>query len=101
MDIRVCDDELDHYLSVTAEDIKNAVSKFVNVDNRVVLDIIPASQPAEATPPASPASPGDAQPTAPAPQIPEKTTLEPETVQAEAQPQLHPETTEEVLDSTN
>src|SRR6185503_4306012 len=52
----LCNDALDHYLSVTADDIKNAVAKFVNVDNRVVLDIIPASQPAEATPPASPAS---------------------------------------------
>jgi len=101
-DPKLFDEELNHYLSVTADDIKAAMSKFVNVENRVVLDIIPASQPAEAIPPASPTSPGDAQPTAPAPQIPEKTNPEPETVQAETPPQLHPSgSTEEVSDRTH
>ena len=100
---KLFDDELNRYLSVTADDIKAAVSRFVDVENRVVLDIIPASQPAEAIPPASPTSPGDAQPAAPAPQIPEKMTPEPETVQTEAPPQLHPsdESTEEVSDRTH
>ena len=102
-DPKLFDDELGHYLSVTADDIKNAVARFIDVDNRVVLDIIPASQPVEAIPPASPTSPGDEQPTAPAPQIPEKTTPEPELVKAEAPPQLHPSegSKEEVSDKTH
>jgi predicted Zn-dependent peptidase len=84
------DEELDHYLSVTADDIKRAVAQFIDVDNRVVLDIIPASQPAEAIPPASPQPPGDDQPAAPAPQIPEKSTPEPATINAEGPPQINP-----------
>ena len=43
------DAELGHYLDVTADDIKNAVAKFVNVENRVVLDIIPASDAQESS----------------------------------------------------
>jgi len=76
------DDELDHYLAVTATDIKNAVAKYVDVENRVVLDIIPAPA-TEADEPttASPQPPGEThQPAAPAPQIPEKPTAEPEPV---------------------
>jgi zinc protease len=68
------DSELDQYLRVTADDIKGAVSHFLDVDNRVVLDIIPAAladQEAELPTVASPQPPGDAtQPAAPAPQIP-------------------------------
>jgi predicted Zn-dependent peptidase len=82
------DAELGHYLDVTADDIKNAVAKFVNVENRVVLDIIPASdaqEPADTTLAASPQPPGDTQqPAAPAPQIPEQPPSEP----AKTQPEL-------------
>jgi predicted Zn-dependent peptidase len=88
------DSELDHYLKVTAADIKNAVARFINVDNRVVLDIIPAAvaEEAETAAAASPQPPGDAhQPGAPAPQIPEKPPAEPPTVQAEV-PQIKPTT---------
>ena len=84
------DEELDHYLDVTAEDIKNAVRQFIDVENRVVLDIIPAAQPAEAIPPASAIPPADAQPTAPAPQIPENSDPEPETVQVGGPSQINP-----------
>jgi predicted Zn-dependent peptidase len=75
-DPRLFDDELNHYLRVTAEEIRNAVSQFVDVDNRVVLDIVPAPT-AEATEgtvaAASPQPPGEPQqPAAPAPQIPGK-----------------------------
>jgi len=82
------DAELGHYLDVTADDIKNAVAKFVNVENRVVLDIVPASdaqEPADTTLAASPQPPGETQqPAAPAPQIPEQPPSEP----AKTQPDL-------------
>jgi hypothetical protein len=60
---------------VTAEEIKEALARFLDVDNRVVLDIVPAQAKAgeaEAAV-ASPQPPGEPQqPAAPAPQIPEK-----------------------------
>ncbi len=71
------DSELDEYLAVTPEDIRSAVERYLDIDNRVVLDIVPAAAsesaaaPVEAEMPASPQPPGDPkQPTAPAPQIP-------------------------------
>ncbi|HJT28675.1 MAG TPA: insulinase family protein [Pyrinomonadaceae bacterium] len=81
-DPHLVDSELDHYLAVTADDIKNATARYVNVDNRVVLDIIPA--PAadageEVAASASPQTPGDPhQPAAPAPIVPEAPAAEPE-----------------------
>jgi len=66
------DSELDQYLSVTAEDIKQAVAKFLDGPNRVVLDIVPAPEEAEEAA-ASPQPPADAnQPASPAPQVPEQ-----------------------------
>jgi zinc protease len=90
-DPRLFDAELDQYLQVTADDIKNAAARYIDVDNRVVLDILPAPG-AEATeelaPAASPQPPGDEQqPGAPAPQIPNKPSPEPATVHAEV-PQI-------------
>ena len=83
------DAELDHYLDVTAADIKEAVSRFIDVDNRVVLDIVPAPAAEESDAPsmASPQPPATDQPGAPAPQIPEKPAPEPKTTTAEV-PQL-------------
>jgi predicted Zn-dependent peptidase len=76
------DSELDHYLNVTAADIKRAVSRYLVGPNRVVLDIVPAPAAAETEEPvkaASPQPPGDPhQPSSPAPQIPESPTPEPE-----------------------
>ncbi|HEU4835390.1 MAG TPA: pitrilysin family protein [Pyrinomonadaceae bacterium] len=75
------DSELDHYLAVTAEDIRNAVARYVDVDNRVVLDIIPAPAAAavEDAAAASPQPPGDPQqPAAPPPQVPGVPATEPE-----------------------
>ena len=82
------DDELDHYLAVTATDIKHAVAKYIDVDNRVVLDIVPApDQHAEEPTTASPQPPGEPQqPAAPAPQIPENPTAEPEPVMTDPSP---------------
>lgn len=67
------DSELDQYLRITADDIKRAVSRFLDVENRVVLDIIPALVDEEAEMPAvaSPQTSGEAnQPASPPPQIP-------------------------------
>jgi len=77
------DSELDKYLAVTPEDIRSAVQRFLDVENRVVLDIVPKtsavdetqaaadSSPDETTQPATPLSPGEpTQPSAPPPQVP-------------------------------
>jgi len=81
-DPRLVDSELDHYLAVTADDIKRAVADHVDLNNRVVLDIIPVASPevAEDAPSsASPQPPGDPQqPAAPPAQIPAVPAPEPE-----------------------
>jgi len=81
-DPRLIDSELDHYLAVTADDIRNAVARYVDVDNRVLLDIVPtpAAQVAEGpAASASPQPPGDPhQPAAPPPQVPDVPAAEPE-----------------------
>jgi len=71
------DSELDQYLAVTPEQIKNVTAKYLNIDNRVVLDIVPpvseaAGSPATDQPPGEPS-----QPAAPAPQIPSAPAPEP------------------------
>ena len=78
-DPRLIDGELDHYLSITAADIKNAVARHVDVENRVVLDIVPAAAEDSDAVAASPHPPGDRhQPAAPSPQIPDIPSPEPE-----------------------
>jgi predicted Zn-dependent peptidase len=74
-DPRLFDAELNFYLDVTAEQIRNAVARFMDVDNRVVLDIVPVQTAigVSETTVASPQPPGEPQqPAAPAPQIPDK-----------------------------
>lgn len=80
---RLVDSELDQYLNVTAADIKRVVARYVDVENRVVLDIIPSAVAAEdgeeTVVAASPQPPGDPQqPASPAPQIPGQPAPEPE-----------------------
>jgi hypothetical protein len=81
-DPHLVDSELDQYLNVSAADIKNAAARYMDVDNRVVLDIIPApaaEHAVEETASAAPQPPGDPQqPAAPPPQVPEKPAAEPE-----------------------
>ena len=78
-DPKLIDGELDHYLSITASDIKNAVARYIDVDNRVVLDIVPAAAEETEAVAASPQPPGDPhQPAAPPPQIPDLPPPEPE-----------------------
>jgi predicted Zn-dependent peptidase len=73
-DPHLIDSELDQYLQITADEIKGAVSRFLDVENRVVLDIIPAmlvDDEAQESAAASPQPPGEVkQPTAPPPQLP-------------------------------
>ena len=80
-DPRLVDSELDQYLSVTAEDIKRAVARYIDVEDRVVLDIVPAAtaeQAEVAAAAASPQSPGDPhQPASPPPQVPDLPAAEP------------------------
>lgn len=73
------DSELDHYLAITPEQIRSAVEHFLDVDNRVVLDIVPAAvaegasagEVSATATAASPQLPGEPQqPTAPPPQVP-------------------------------
>jgi zinc protease len=80
-DPHLLDSELDQYLAVTAGDIKNALARYVDVDNRVVLDIIPvpAAAAEHVGASASPQPAGDPhQPAAPAAQIPNVPAPEPE-----------------------
>jgi zinc protease len=83
------DSELDHYLAITPEQIRSAVERFLDVDNRVVLDIVPtavaedasAEEVSETATPASPQPPGEPkQPAAPPPPVlsvpPPQTTAE-------------------------
>jgi zinc protease len=78
-DPRLVDSELDHYLSVSAEDIKQVVARYIDVPNRVALDIVPAAaaEHAEAAS-ASPQPPGEPhQPAAPPPLVPDLPPAEP------------------------
>jgi predicted Zn-dependent peptidase len=61
--------DLQNYLDVTADRIRDAVSRYLDTDERVLLDIVPAAE--EAAPAAEPQQPGEpGQPTAPLPQVP-------------------------------
>jgi hypothetical protein len=77
------DSELDQYLAITPEQIRSAVERYLDVENRVVLDIVPAaeadlSQAKEIAASASPQQPGEPrQPTAPPPQIPSTPPVQP------------------------
>jgi predicted Zn-dependent peptidase len=77
------DSELDQYLAITPEQIRSAVERYLDVENRVVLDIVPGaeagvSQAKEIAASASPQQPGEPkQPTAPPPQIPSTPPVQP------------------------
>jgi zinc protease len=88
------DSELDHYLSVSAAEIKNTVAKFLDVDNRVVLDIVPASLSGEMGESISAATPQPAgepkQPAAPASQVPKAPPAEPDSPIKTGVPPVNP-----------
>ncbi|MDQ2977002.1 MAG: insulinase family protein [Acidobacteriota bacterium] len=68
------DSELEQYLAITPEQIRSSVERYLDVDNRVVLDIVPAAMSEEAGEgkiAAAPQEPGEPQqPAAPPPQVP-------------------------------
>jgi zinc protease len=60
--------DLDNYLKITVVQIRDAVARYLDTDNRVLLEIVPTTQEAA---PAAPQTPGEPkQPTAPLPQVP-------------------------------
>ncbi len=77
-DPTLIDSELDQYLSITPEQIKNAVANYLDVVNRVVLDIVPAGTLEETADVAASAQPSGVpeQPAAPAPQVPDAPAVE-------------------------
>jgi predicted Zn-dependent peptidase len=99
-DPRLVDSELDQYLSVTAGDIKQAVASFIDVQNRVVLDIVPAAaaEQVEAAA-ASPQPPGDAhQPASPPAQVPNLPPTEPASPVHADVPEIKPVSSEQPQD---
>jgi predicted Zn-dependent peptidase len=88
------DSELNEYLAIGAEQIRDAVRSFLDVENHVTLDIVPAAlaEATEATAPASPQSPGEPrQPFAPAPQVPPAPPPEPGSLHDQEVPAVEPE----------
>jgi len=76
------DSELEQYLAITPEQIRSAVERLLDVENRVVLDIIPAAALAETVTESAASSstqqPGEPQqPAAPLPQVPERQPTQP------------------------
>jgi predicted Zn-dependent peptidase len=70
-DPTLIDTELDQYLAITPDEIKAAVQNYLDVDNRVTLDILPAALAEQAVDAAAPQPSGEPQqPTAPPPQVP-------------------------------
>ncbi len=79
-DPHLFDHELDFYLQVTAEQIKAVCTNYLDVANRVMLDVIPATEAESETGAAAAASQTNGaarQPAAPAPQVPAGPTPEP------------------------
>jgi zinc protease len=87
-DPRLVDSELDQYLKISAGDIKQAVAQYMDVENRVVLEIVPT---AEVTASAAPQPPGDVhQPASPPPQVPSVPAPEPESPVNADVPEIKP-----------
>ncbi|HEY0406981.1 MAG TPA: insulinase family protein [Pyrinomonadaceae bacterium] len=81
--------EMERYLSVTAAQIRDAAARFLDTDNRVLMEIVPkrdeAKPAASAQPSAVPSQPG-----APAPQVPPKPSAQPSTTTAQPAPAIKP-----------
>jgi len=97
-DPHLVDSELDHYLNVTAADIKRATVRYLDGPSRVVMDIVPApaAETEEPVKTASPQAPGDPhQPSSPPAQIPESPAPEPDSPMHTDVAQLKPTTSPE------
>jgi zinc protease len=87
------DHELDYYLNVTADEITAATQKYLDVENRVVLDVVPGAvaEGAEEVAPASAQAPGEPmQPAAPLPQLPPRPPDRPTTTGRPSGPLVEP-----------
>ena len=76
------DSELEQYLAITPEQIRSSVERYLDVDNRVVLDIVPAAmaEEGEGEAAAAPQKAGEPQqPAAPPPQLPSAPPTQPST----------------------
>jgi predicted Zn-dependent peptidase len=64
--------EIEHYLSVTPEQIKDVVARYLHTDNHALIEIIPSREGTEQAEPAAgiPAASEEDQPGAPPPQVP-------------------------------
>ncbi|HEY0385243.1 MAG TPA: pitrilysin family protein, partial [Pyrinomonadaceae bacterium] len=69
--------EIDNYLKVTALQIKEAAARFLNTDNRVMMEIVPGRGAAEKPTAAAQPSGVPSQPAAPAPQVPARPAAQP------------------------
>ncbi|HEX8187285.1 MAG TPA: pitrilysin family protein [Pyrinomonadaceae bacterium] len=81
--------ELERYLAVTPEQIREAVSRYLLTDNHSVMEVVPAhaADPTQEPAPAEPAPPGEpAEPGAPPPQVPAPPHAEPPPPTEPAQP---------------
>jgi hypothetical protein len=84
-DPTLIDGELDLYLAITPEQIRSSVERYLDIENRVVLDIVPGAPAdaeaeviAESVAPASPQPPGEpSQPVAPPAQVPPVAPIQP------------------------
>ncbi|HEX8151435.1 MAG TPA: pitrilysin family protein, partial [Pyrinomonadaceae bacterium] len=81
--------ELERYLAVTPEQIREAVGRYLLTDNHSVMEVVPAhaADQAQEPAPAEPAPPGEpAEPGAPPPQVPAPPPAEPAPPTEPAQP---------------
>jgi zinc protease len=80
--------ELDRYLGVTAEQIKQAVARYLDTDNRVTMDIIPSRNGGGNAAGAASTQPSGEpkQPAGPAAQVPSKQPSQPTTAKEPATP---------------
>jgi len=93
-DPKLINTEFDRYINVTPEQIKTAVARYLDTDNRVLLNIAPPAgggarrAGADGKPAASAQPSGDpSQPAGPAPQVPAKPATQPASPAADKQPQ--------------
>ena len=79
--------ELERYLAVTPERIRDAVSRYLLTDNHTIIDVVPAHAADDAPAPSEPEPPGEpSQPGAPPPQVPAPPPAEPAPPTDPAQP---------------
>jgi predicted Zn-dependent peptidase len=82
--------EMEKYLSVTAAQIRDAAARFLDTDNRVMMEIVPKREEAKPAAAAPQPSAVPSQPGAPAPQVPTTTNAQPAPAAAQPAPAIKP-----------